>query len=34
VTEAHQLKMVLTQTREELKSLIIPILKFVGSSAA
>jgi len=34
VSEAHQLKTVLTQTREELKSLIIPILKFVGSSAA
>jgi hypothetical protein len=26
--------MILTQTREELKSLIIPILKFVGSNAA
>jgi tRNA pseudouridine55 synthase len=34
VNEAHQLQMVLTQTREELKSLIIPILKFVGSSVA
>jgi tRNA pseudouridine55 synthase len=34
VNEAHQLPAVLTQTREELKSLIIPILKFVGSSAA
>jgi tRNA pseudouridine55 synthase len=34
VSEAHQLKTVLTQTHEELKSLIIPILKFVGSSAA
>jgi tRNA pseudouridine55 synthase len=34
VNEAHQLQTVLTQTREELKSLIIPILKFVGPSAA
>jgi tRNA pseudouridine55 synthase len=34
VNEAHQLQAVLTQTREELKSLIIPILKFVGSSTA
>jgi len=34
VGEAHQLQTVLTLTREELKSLIIPILKFVGSSAA
>lgn len=34
VKEAHQLQMVLTQTREELKSLIIPILKFIGTSAA
>ncbi|HXI84478.1 MAG TPA: tRNA pseudouridine(55) synthase TruB [Verrucomicrobiae bacterium] len=34
VNEAHQLQTVLTLTREELKSLIIPILKFVGSSAA
>jgi hypothetical protein len=34
VNEAHQLQAVLTLTREELKPLIIPILKFVGSSAA
>jgi tRNA pseudouridine55 synthase len=34
VNEAHQLQTVLTLTREELKPLIIPILKFVGSSAA
>jgi len=34
VKEAHQLQTVLTQTHEELKSLIIPILKLVGSSAA
>jgi tRNA pseudouridine55 synthase len=34
VSEAHQLKTVLAQTHEELKTLIIPILKFVGSSAA
>jgi tRNA pseudouridine55 synthase len=34
VSEAHQLKTVLAQTHEELKSLIIPILKFIGSSAA
>ena len=34
VKEAHQLQVVLTQTREELKSLIIPILKFIGTSAA
>ena len=34
VNDAHQLPAVLKQTREELKSLIIPILKFVGSSAA
>ncbi len=34
VSEAHQLQTVLTLTREELKSLIIPILKLIGSSAA
>jgi len=34
VNEAHQLQTVLTLSREELKALIIPILKFVGSSAA
>ena len=33
VAEAHQLKTVLAQTREELQSLIIPILKFIGSHA-
>jgi len=33
VNEAHQLPAVLTLSREELKPLIIPILKFVGSSA-
>jgi tRNA pseudouridine55 synthase len=32
VNETHQLQAVLTLTREELKPLIIPILKFVGSS--
>jgi tRNA pseudouridine55 synthase len=34
VNEAHQLRAVLMLTREELKPLIIPILKFIGSSAA
>lgn len=34
VSEAHQLDMVLTRSAEELKSLIIPILKFIGSTAA
>lgn len=34
VGEAHQLKTVLAQTREELKSLIIPILKLIGPSTA
>jgi tRNA pseudouridine55 synthase len=34
VNEAHQLQAVVALTREELKPLIIPILKFVGSSAA
>lgn len=33
VSEAHQLNTILTQSREELKSLIIPILKLVGPSA-
>src|ERR1039457_3947452 len=34
VNEAHQLQAVVALTREELKPLIIPILKFIGSSAA
>ena len=34
VNEAHQLQAVVALTREELKPLIIPILKFVGPSAA
>lgn len=34
VKDAHSLETILKQTREQLKTLIIPILKFVGSSAA
>ena len=34
IKDAHRLEAVLKQTREELKSLIIPILKFVGADAA
>ena len=34
VNEAHSLEDILKQTREQLKTYIIPILKFVGSTAA
>jgi tRNA pseudouridine55 synthase len=34
VKDAHSLKTILEQTREQLKAFIIPILKFVGSSVA
>lgn len=34
VQEAHSLETIMKQTREELKELIIPILKLIGSSAA